>query len=135
MQGWTLLFGIGFVLGGWLGFWTDRADASETRGGGAYIGTDERSGDSVIRVGPAGETGAGTRMYMDRDPGTGDRVIHVVPAPEQDRNSEVIFGPVWIAPEVPLPGPRSPKSWEHPGRAKDTPDSRVSGRPDSGTLE
>jgi hypothetical protein len=80
--------------------------------GGAYIGTDDRSGDSVIRVGPSGETKPGTRMYMDRNSGPddelGDRVIHVVPPPEERQESEVLFGPLLITPEITWPGNTRP---------------------------
>ncbi|WP_152555255.1 hypothetical protein [Desulfonatronum thiodismutans] len=94
--------------------------------GGAYIGTDERSGDSVIRVGPSGETKPGTRMYMDRNLGpdddSGDRVIHVVPPPEERQESEVLFGPLLITPEITWPGNTKP-GMTRPDMTK--PDPRV----------
>ena len=100
--------------------------------GGAYIGTDGRSGDSVIRVGPSGETKPGTRIYMDRNPGPGDglgdRVIHVVPPPEDEQETEVRFGPLLITPDItwpeitkpasgtPKPDARQPQGTSGPGR-------------------
>ncbi len=90
--------------------------------GGAYIGTDDRSGDSVIRVGPSGETKPGSRIYMDRNPGPGDglgdRVIHVVPPPEEEQETEVLFGPLLITPDI---------SWPEitkPGSSKTEPEGR-----------
>ncbi|WP_459937343.1 hypothetical protein [Desulfonatronum parangueonense] len=45
---------------------------------------------------------------MDRNPGTGDRIFHVVPPPEREQPHAVIFGPMWISPEVVLPVPGCP---------------------------
>ena len=75
--------------------------------GGAYIGTDERSSDTVIRIGPPAEA-QGAGIYMDRNPGTGDRVFHVVPPLAKEQHQGLIFGPMWITPEIVLPVPGGP---------------------------
>lgn len=76
--------------------------------GGVYIGTDDRSGDSVIRVGPSGDARPRAKIFMDHDSDSGDRVIQVLPPPEQERENEVIFGPMFITPEIIWPGSRPP---------------------------
>ncbi|WP_158269757.1 hypothetical protein [Desulfonatronum sp. SC1] len=113
---WILILGLGFVVAVFSCFVTaEESWASHVlaqAAGGTYIGTDERSGDSVIRVGPSGESKPGTRMYMDRNPGPGDalgdRVIHVVPPPEEKQETEVLFGPLLITPEITWPGNTKP---------------------------
>ncbi|SMP76552.1 hypothetical protein SAMN06295888_12426 [Desulfonatronum zhilinae] len=113
---WIWIFGLGFVVVVFPCFATAeeswRSHILAQAAGGAYIGTDERSGDSVIRVGPSGEAKPGTRMYMDRNPGPGgdlgDRVIHVVPPPEEKQETEVLFGPLLITPEITWPGSTKP---------------------------
>lgn len=122
---WIWIFGIGLIVAVFPCFaaaeesWTSHLLAHAA--GGAFIGTDERSGDSVIRVGPPGESKPGTRMYMDRNPGPGgdfgDRVFHVVPPPEEKQETEVHFGPLLITPEITWPE----NNW--PGMIK--PDPRV----------
>lgn len=113
---WVRIFGLGFFVAaspcvGAAGeAWASPLLAQAN--GGAYIGTDGRSGDSVIRVGPSGETRPGSRIYMDRNPGSadglGDRVIHVVPPPEEEQETEVLFGPLLITPDVTWPGALKP---------------------------
>ncbi len=82
--------------------------------GGAYIGTDQKSDDFMIRVGPPGTSAPGMGMYIGRNPGTGDRVIHVVPPPEEKQSDHLLIGPLWISPEIVLPAPRNPRSPGNP---------------------
>lgn len=128
---WIWIVGLGFALAGFACFptngrWGAPACLAQAAGG-AYIGTDERSGDSVIRIGPPGETRPGTRIYMDRNPvpddDVADRVIHVVPPPEEARETEVFFGPLLITPDITWPETRKPRTVP-PGFTTPGPDSR-----------
>ncbi len=121
---WIWILGLGFIMTVFPYFaiagelWGLRLFAQAA--GGAYIGTDDRSGDSVIRVGPPGEMKPGARMYMDRHSGPGDepgdRVIHVVPPPEEEQEKEVIFGPLLITPEITWPDNTKPDPRRPQGR-------------------